>query len=347
MDPYRVFISHSSKDRKLVKEIAAIIEQNGMQPMWDEIFIGGHGFPDQIKNFIAQSHVFVPVITRASSKRGWVHQEIGYAMALNIPILPVTLKKIPGEMLQHLQAIPWRDHADLMKTRLSFDIFEKLVKDCRRRSKPLYKTAELHEHRTQMMVEYAEKVKSLGYFGHVRQKGALSSFHIPDKRLDDIASQQRYGEENIERFRYRCEELGEERRILEKHAREKGCSIIIDPYLDYKDYGPKARKVRLQSLQEFLQSMPDHLVQAVIYQKMPAEESVTIVGNWFLAESVKSVMGAGYQQTIFTRHAPTIQDRIDKFDDEFQALLDSQESSGQSSREYVMQVIQAEIDQLS
>ncbi len=88
MSSYRVFISHSHKDRRLVKNIVKALEGNGLKPMWDRNFMSGHGFHEQIKNFIAHAHVFMPFFTEASSKRGWVHQEIGYAMALNVSVLP-------------------------------------------------------------------------------------------------------------------------------------------------------------------------------------------------------------------------------------------------------------------
>jgi len=73
--------------------------------MWDKTFSYGHGFHEQIKRFIAHAHIFLPVITEASSRRGVVHQEIGYAMALNVPVLPVTVGIIPGEMLQPLHVV--------------------------------------------------------------------------------------------------------------------------------------------------------------------------------------------------------------------------------------------------
>ena len=106
---YRVFISYSHQDAELVDRISSILEENGLQPMLDSDFASGQGFTNQIKNFIAHSHVFMPVITKDSSNRGWVHQEIGYAMALNVPVLPVCRGEMPGQMISHLQAIKWND----------------------------------------------------------------------------------------------------------------------------------------------------------------------------------------------------------------------------------------------
>lgn len=346
MNHYRIFISYSSEDIELVQKIVAIIEDNGLQTMWSENFAVGHGFPDQIKSYIAHSHVFVPVLTNASSKRGWVHQEIGYATALQIPILPITLEQLPGEMLQHLQAIPWCDDEKRMRDHLSLKTFEKLVHDSGKESRPLYESADLHEHRTMMMVDYAEKVKSMDCFGHVRQKGALSSFHIPDKGFEDSAWQQRYGPGRADIYRFRYEWLRQERKILAAHAKKEGCSLIIDPFFDFSGYGLQARYVRLNELLEFLMVMPDDMVHVAIHKRMAADENITIVGNWFLAATVSNRMGMGYKQTIFTRHAPTIQERLEKFDDEFRSLLNKQKETGKSSRQTVMHIIECEMKKL-
>ena len=92
MYKYRVFISYSHEDRKLVEKLVMGLEENGMIPMWDEDLPVGLGYTEQIKDFIVHANIFVPIITEASSKRGWVHQEFGYAMALNVPVLPITLE---------------------------------------------------------------------------------------------------------------------------------------------------------------------------------------------------------------------------------------------------------------
>jgi len=78
MKSYRVFISYSHEDLDVAERIVRVLEENGLVPMWDKEFLWGHGFPEQIKNFIAHAHVFTPLITESSSQRGWVHQEIGY-----------------------------------------------------------------------------------------------------------------------------------------------------------------------------------------------------------------------------------------------------------------------------
>jgi hypothetical protein len=136
-----------------------------------------------------------------------------------------------------------------------------------------------------------------------------------------------------------CRLLRAERIALELHARQKGCCLIIDPFLEFKKYGPDARRCRLQSLVDFLKSMPDSLCAVAINKGMPTTESVTILGDWFAAESVSAKMGQGYRQTIFTRHAPTLLTKIEDFDQEFDDLLRQWKWRRRDSRRLAMREI--------
>ncbi|MEI6499909.1 MAG: toll/interleukin-1 receptor domain-containing protein, partial [Armatimonadota bacterium] len=76
----RVFISYSHEDRETVDTIAQVLQHNGLRPMYDKAFSGGTQFHDAIKEYIDCADVFLPVITKASNQRVWLHQEIGYAV---------------------------------------------------------------------------------------------------------------------------------------------------------------------------------------------------------------------------------------------------------------------------
>jgi len=337
---YRVFISYSHQDAELVDRISSILEENGLQPMLDKGFSSGHGFTNQIKNFIAHSHVFMPVITKESSSRGWVHQEIGFFGALNIPVLPISNGQMPGQMIQELQAVRWEEGKYWRrknKPKLSMKVFDSLVRRAQLDPQALFECAQYQEERTAMMVAYAKKVMDLDAFGHVRQKGALSSFHIPDKPITHPDWEARYGSHKP--GDYRCRLQRDERLALEEHARQWGCSLIIDPSLTFRKYGEAARKARLRELLAFLESMPDHLVRVAVNEKMSTSSSITIVGNWFLAESMSAAMGKGYQQTIFTRHAPSIQAKLELFDREMNELLKTQKGGAANSKRYAIEVI--------
>ncbi len=342
MDEYRVFISYAHKDRELVDEIVTVLKENGLIPMWDKNLSFGTGFHEQIQAFIAHAHVFMPIITSASGKRGWVHQEIGYAMALNIPVLPVTRDTLPGEMIQTLHAIQLSEDMSRVREQLSMKVFENLINRYRDISYALFQCAELAEDRAMMMAGYAEKVSSLDMYGCVRQKGALSSFHIPDKVITDPVWKERYAPFTRSDHHCRCQR--NERLALEKHARENGCRLIIDPYMIKGKHSAAAQLVRIRSLIEFLESMPDDKVQIVVSKD--TKESLTIVGDWFMAESVSVTVTQGYRQTIFTRHAPSIQNRIDLFDHELQELLQKSGWSAHSSRIEAMNALSGIITEL-
>jgi hypothetical protein len=337
---YRVFISYSHEDTELVEQITSILEENGLQPMLDKSFASGHGFTDQIKNYIAHAHVFMPVITRESITRSWIHQEIGYAMALNIPVMPVCYGELPGQMISELQAVTWEtgeDWREKNRSKLSKENFASLVRHPPRKPRPLHEVAEYQEDRTNMMVDYAKRVLSLASYGHVRQKGALSSFNIPNKPVGHPDWKKRYGKVRQNTYLFRVQR--EEREVLEEHAWKCGCSLIIDPTMPYRKYGTRARKTRLNELLAFLKSVPDHLVRVGINRRMPRNSHVLIVGNWFLAESITAAMGKGYMQTIFTRYAPAVQAKLEQFDRELNDLLNAQPGSPADSRRYAIDVI--------
>jgi hypothetical protein len=354
---YRVFISYSHQDLKLVRAIHGALRRNHLAPMWDEHFAYGQGFHNQIKNFIAHAHVFVPVLTHTSNQRNWVHQEIGFATALNIPVRPIAIGELPGEMISHLHAIRVVQGArDAQRGQLSAaalrrierlltrDVIEQLVESSARLGGDLFACAEYPDARAEMIAQYCEDVRALGKFGMVRQKGALSSFHLPTETINHRVWKERYG--GAERSDEHCRLQRRERIALTRHTEAAGCKLIINPYLRYQTYGEKARLVRLKCLCKFLEGMPDQKCQIAILNKMDHGISNTYVGDWFSAESVSAILGKGYYQTIFTRHAASLQEKIANFDSEFQELLADNGTNPANSRIKALQLIGEEIQKL-
>jgi len=343
---YRVFISYSHGDLALVKEIDSILRRNGMSPMWDKSFVFGHGFHEQIKNFIAHAHVFLPVLTRRADERKWVHQEIGFATALNIPVLPIAVGKLPGELLQEIHALQvQRKNVHELRSRLTVDAIKILIEGHAAFDRALYVCADSPEERATLMAAYANDVFALGERDLVRQKGALSSFHMPSETVGHPVWSARYGKKR--RSIDHCRRQRAERLALGRHAEFKGCRLIINPFLKFEEYGPAARLVRLQAICSFLRGMTDKLCEVVTHHWKEHGESVTLLGDWFAAESVSAEVGKGYRQTVFTRHAPTLMDKIAEFDAEFDELLRKQGVSRSESRRHAIGVIEAEIAKVS
>jgi hypothetical protein len=336
MLPYRVFISYSHGDRALVESLAPILQANGLHPMWDRHFHFGQGFHEQIRNFIAHAHVFMPVITANSSQRGWVHQEIGYAMALNIPVLPLAVGTMPGQMIEQLLAVPVvGDDLSQLSEHLAPHVFEQLVAESSKPSLALYQCAAVQEERSILMARHARDVQKLGEVAHVRQRQGLSTFDIPDRPVDHALWSERYGK--LPRSTYQCELLREERRALGEHARAAGCSLILDLSRSFEAYGPAVRLSRLRCLRSFLEALPDDKARIAITNLKSG--SLLILGDWFVAESVSGAQGSGYRQTIFTRHAPAVRQRMEQFDEEIEArLADSGTPALQSRRVAIEQI---------
>jgi hypothetical protein len=292
-----------------------------------------------IKTTISYSHVFLPLITESSNSRQWVHQEIGYAVALNIPVLPVAFGELPHEMISELHAllldrkIP--DNEEELKTIFSREIFDALIAKFQKSSNGLFQCAGTHEERSQLLAEYADEVCSLrtyspsSTFGLIRQKGGLSSFDIPDRIVTDPIWAERYG--HVGRSRFQATFLRNERIALAHHAEQAGCRLIVSDgkYIEaeLEPIGrPRsliARRSRLATLKAFLESMPPKKVKIVINEDLDPDQNVTIVGDWFSAESVSRSKTEGFHQTMFTRHAPTILNRIQQFDEEFTSMRDT------------------------
>jgi len=330
ISPYRVFISYSHKDEWIVRRIAGVLEDQGLEVMWDRNFAYGSGFHEQIRLFIAHSDVFLPVITKQSSMRGWVHQEIGYAFSQNIPVLPLAIKQLPDAMMRELHAIVLPKKRSKLKKELNYLAIENLVRNYQNPANATFQCAALTEDRALMLTRYANDVRGMGKSDLVRQKGGLSSFHIPDEVITDKIWKDRYGQ--MHQTYFHCRSLREERLALENHAFSSGCRLIINPELDYKKYGTLARVLRLSWFLKFLHSPAGMNTAVALDTSLDKNYSLTLVGDWFSAESTSAGLGQGFRQTIFTRHAPSIRGRIDLFDQEFENLIEKRGWTMKNSR---------------
>jgi hypothetical protein len=187
---------------------------------------------------------------------------------------------------------------------------------------------------SQTVLDIQDSVPALRGTGFVRQFGALSSFHIPDVPLSDAVWKRRYGPHT--RSIHHCRLQRDERRMLTRLASASGCRLIINPDIKFAAYGSDARRTRLESLVKFLKSCEVQGVEIALNTQMTEAHSLTLVGDWFCAESVSGRAGHGYDQTTFTRHAPSMAQRIEAFDEEFATLP---RDSRQSAIDKLQQVI--------
>jgi hypothetical protein len=101
-----VFVSHSSQDTWVAKQIAREIEARGATPFLDEAQVdAGADFEEDILNSLEQAHELVVLLTPWALERPYVWAEIGAAWGRRIPIIAL-LHGITATELQSRPGIP-------------------------------------------------------------------------------------------------------------------------------------------------------------------------------------------------------------------------------------------------
>ena len=333
---YRVFVSYSHDDAEQADIVREHLMRIGAQPMSDVNLPPGASFAQEIKRRISCAHVFIPLLTARSKKRPWVHQEIGYAMGMGVPVLPLALDELPKGMAEHIHAMSVLPDLSDLDHRLDRRQLDFVVRQSQDAGLARFETARRATHRTRALVEHSRDAYEAHGPARVRQSSAFSSFSLPRRGPKHRRWQRRNPGADAESIRL----LRDERRTMEDHARQGGCDLVLDPYVMLRPPGPDhegpvgldALAVRVEVLLEFLESMTDDMLRVVI-RRGEIEGSLVLVGDLFLAEAVAPYYGGGYRQTTFTWHAPTVLARAQEFDDDFQDHLDEADLSGRSSRQ--------------
>jgi len=113
---YRVFFSHSHKDRWIARQCVRSIEERGkgrIRVFLDEKDIQvGESIPESVRANIEQCHELVVLLSEVSKDRPWVLIEVGAAWGLRKPIMVVLdkigLNEMP-DIIRHHKAIDLND----------------------------------------------------------------------------------------------------------------------------------------------------------------------------------------------------------------------------------------------
>jgi hypothetical protein len=94
-----IFVSHSSSDTWVAKQIAREIEARGGTPFLDEAGVdAGADFEEDILKFLERAHELVVLLTPWALDRPYVWAEIGAAWGRRIPIVALLLGITPTEL---------------------------------------------------------------------------------------------------------------------------------------------------------------------------------------------------------------------------------------------------------
>jgi len=314
MYPFRVFLSYTAQDRWLLEAVVESLLDVGVHPWWDKELRPGRLFLDEIKQKIATAHLFVPLLTSISSLRPWVHQETGFAVGINVPVLPIAIDTLPHAMLEGTQALVVREDLSDLKERLREVDLESIILPLRSRPPVLYSIADLPESRTEALVAQGTNLVASVGSGRIRQRALFSSFSIPDE--PPTAKVWQHLDREQPRSDYYRGLLREERQLLERQARAYGCTLIITPLIDPGPVGLLVHQIRIETLIGFLESAEKHLVDIVLTNSFQVGNE-TIMGDVLLARALPPQPNRDYRQTLFTSHAPTVLQACRAFDEAF------------------------------
>jgi len=104
MRQYKVFFSHSSRDKWICIRIAMLLAEHRVQSHLDAFdFDAGRNIGEEVKQGIRQSNELLVLLSPASVDSDWVKHEAGIADAYDLPItlvlLHVTLEQRPAPLI--------------------------------------------------------------------------------------------------------------------------------------------------------------------------------------------------------------------------------------------------------
>jgi hypothetical protein len=270
-------------------------------------------------------------------KREWKNQEIGIAFAFKIPIIPIYDKESNENsndenskgLTKFLVPLNIERDENNKIVNLEAKIRNTIEEDSRKEIDMVNCIfAPRHFQRTEQMVNHFDAVSRFinRYYGKfkeesdnapIRQRGGYSSFNIPDVSPDIEEDVWRDREGKSTKEKGHREKQLEEREVFDTFSEKNATTIIINPN-SYFNLGKKVQKVRLETLAKALKKNKE--IKLLLDDEIDLEYNLTIVGDFFLAETLRSSEKEGYKQTIFTTCAPYIRKRIEIFDERAYSL---------------------------
>ncbi len=341
---YRFFISYCSEDEAIAKLVVATLAKAGHHIMEMSQAQPGIPYADEIRRWINGSHFVIPIVTEQSKTRPWVHQEIGYALGRHLPVVPIMFRCDPGSLafLDTVRATIVNNELDL-ETELQKINWRGIISENKERSPYPVSTFDGDAtFRAKLLAEAARKININFPEADllIRQCSRLTSFSLP--RDHGVGPWTVVNSRN-DIFWLQTEE----REALQKIADQGRCDLRIDPdYYEYSDgrrrlfqvvkgkrkdvrrevYDPRIQLARLETLCVFLNAMDDTKVRVVVDDEFASSDSITIIGDHWLAFSAAVAPFAKHRKTIWTWHAPTVAWECENFDKNFEADLNEQQS---------------------
>jgi hypothetical protein len=127
---YRVFISHSVRDQRLVIMLSRLLAEFGVEPVVAEWYLSpGEPLADKIVRHIDGADCVVALLTSEGIRSNWVHQEVGIALKNpRKPVIPLVEK---GTSAGDLAALHGKEYIEY-DPRHPFDALQRAATHVRR-----------------------------------------------------------------------------------------------------------------------------------------------------------------------------------------------------------------------
>jgi hypothetical protein len=361
MPKYRTFVSYCSKDKDLVNRVVSALKEIDHNVEWDQVFETGFEFPQQIRSKIECAHFFMPVNTENASASSWVQQEIGYAVACGIPIVPIGFgpdglpKGLIGQIQASLSSLSI-EQSDLLY-HLKIVDWKGLLKEAGENYKAVFRCESDATKRATTIADNAMNIAKRLQNGNglvVMQQSTLSSFGLPTHTHNENWIEVRDREE------FHWFQPAESYRLI-KLAKHGECNLIIDPCFSRAVdpgkgkmaswYRADIQRARLKTLADFLKENVNNIQLRIVIQKFTQSDSETIIDDHWMCHSASVVTLETERESISTWHAPTVQRYRDSFLRQFNTLFNEQESNrdktlAKTSVDYAIARINCAIEKL-
>jgi len=90
----KVFISYSNKDKEIAGKVKKSLESLGLNSfLAHEDIVPSQEWQKEILNNLKEAKIFIPILTPNFKESNWTDQETGMAIAYDLEIIPISLKK--------------------------------------------------------------------------------------------------------------------------------------------------------------------------------------------------------------------------------------------------------------
>ena len=302
----KVFISYSrDHDHVIAGLLAHALKKEGLNVLYDRRLKAGFNVVNNISQYITDSHAVILILSNNSVNSAWVNQEVGFARALDKPIIPIQVDSAglqPVGMLSEINPLEF-NLTDWFNSNISIDKLKEIIYTAVDEKETRVSVISTKEERTQKIID---EFKSLIHLldknkcPDNRQKIKLklykrTSFSIFSVRKPLKEVSHRYNDKYWELLR-------EQRRTIEAfimHPDVTEVRLHLCP--KGSEYDDRIREIRYKNLIHFIDQYKDNEIIAKkikIKLERHGQSNIIAVDDHFVFEGLRPKSESEYMYTL-------------------------------------------------